>query len=584
MIASDWSLCLQSRHGRKIVKLSSTASLEDLYTLASSEFGTAVSALKYGFPPRPIDRDATTAISDVFSNQERITVELGVAVAPTLAPAGPAATTTTTTTTTTTRKSKRAASKAATEAMPQVIKAQEAMMKQQAKPKRKAVAITTSSSSPRKRPPPAPKFNNASVGAGRRLADGAAVATTTSPRKRKAPSSSLLGEQDKKPQDMSEALLGALDNKGKMGQVLRKGMKNAVQSSYETTRAFSRLAAIQAKSYQALVSSHNKLTITYQGTVDKTKTTETVDCIPRDVLKAVIKGIHASNEQALRPENLALLSPRVLWSLVHVFPHHASVEECYRELFADDDLDVIDWKFLRRRAPQLSEKAMENLRQTSQKDDDDDINVEQAAEAVAAVEHAMEHLHDYEAQERQSTVARAALARLHAPQPTALEQEWKLVTPCEPDEDELLQIINVPAAAEPANFKPNEMVQQLFQLGIHNWRELANQKDVANLATTLQVPEEHVQQWIDRAQDESLPEIMVEICNDTPDHVDLLIEQARTGTPKDLANWRCIPDMLWNQVGSPSTFTGAELAMWCDRAHALLQEWEWLNWYATPVE
>lgn len=569
MMASDWSLCLQSRQGRKIVKLSSTTSLEDLYSLASSEFGTAVSALKYGFPPKPIDRDSTTTISDVCSNQERITVELGAAVTPVPVPVAPAATSTSTT-----RKSKRAASKAATMALPQVIKAQEAMMKQQAKPKRKAVT-TTSSSSPRKRPPPAPKFN-ASVGAGRRLADGAAVATR--PQKRKAPSSSLLGEQGKKPQDMSEALLGALDNKGKMGQVLRKGMKNAVESSYETTRAFSRLAAIQAKSYQAQVSSNNKLTITYQGTVDKTKTTETVDCIPRDVLEAVIKGIHASNEQALRPENLALLSPRVLWSLIHVFPNHSSVEECYRQLLPDLALD--DWKFLRRRAPQLSEKAMENLRQ-EKSGQDDEMNVEQAAEAVAAVEHAMEHLHDYEAQERQSTLARAAMARLHHSPLTAQDKEWKLVTPSEPDEDELLQIMDV--AQAPAN-NPNEMVQQLFRLGIHNWRELANRKDVANLATKLQVPEEHVQQWIDRAQDESLPEIMVEICDDTPDHVDLLIEQARTGTPKDLANWRCIPDMLWTQVGSPPTFTSAQLAMWCDRAHTLVQEWEWLNWYATPVE
>lgn len=573
MVSSVWSLCLQSRQGRKIVKLSSTASLEDLYALASSEFGTAVSALKYGFPPKPIERDATTAISDVCSNQERITVELGAAVKPAPTPVSPAATSTGST-----RKSKRAASKAATEAMPQVIKAQEAMMKQQAKPKRKAAATTTSSSSPRKRPPPAPKFD-ASVGEGRRLADGAAVATA-SPRKRKAPSSSLLGDQGKNPQDMSEALMGALDNKGKMGQVLRKGMKNAVQSSYETTRAFSRLAAIQAKSYQAqIVSSHNKLTIIYQGTVDKTKTTETVDCIPRDVLEAVIKGIHGSDEQALRPENLALLSPRVLWSLVHVFPNYSNVEECYHQLLPD-----MDWTFLKqRRAPQLSEKALENLRQEQEKSGraDEILNVEQAAEAVAAVEHAMEHLHDYEAQERQSTLARAAMARLRGPA-TLEEQAWKLVTPSEPDEDELLQIMD--GAPAPASFNPNEMVQQLFRLGIHNWRELANRKDVANLAMKLQVPEEHVQQWIDRAQDESLPEIMVEICNDTPDHVDLLTEQGRTGTPKDLANWRCIPDTLWNQVGSPSTFTAAQLSMWCDRAHALLQEWEWLNWYATPVE
>ena len=140
-------------------------------------------------------------------------------------------------------------------------------------------------------------------------------------------------------------------------------MQNVVLASYETTRAFSWLAAIQAKSYtlEQNAQESNSLQITFQGTADKTHQTETVDWIPRDVLEAVIRGIHMSNQEALRPENVALLSPRVLWSLMYCFKQEEeemvsiiiiiiiSLADCYEAL-----LPNLDWTFLRRRAQQLS--------------------------------------------------------------------------------------------------------------------------------------------------------------------------------------------------------------------------------------
>jgi hypothetical protein len=120
---------------------------------------------------------------------------------------------------------------------------------------------------------------------------------------------------------------------------------------------------------------------------------------------------------------------------------------------------------------------------------------------------------------------------------------------------------------------------------IHNWRELANWTDIAGLAKKLRIPLDAVQQWVDRAQDESVGEIVVEICDNNVPAVELLTEKARTATPKDLANWRCIPEMLCDQVGKNDVaVTVDRLSVWCQRAHQALQDYEWLNWYATPVE
>jgi Holliday junction resolvase-like predicted endonuclease len=99
------------------------------------------------------------------------------------------------------------------------------------------------------------------------------------------------------------------------------------------------------------------------------------------------------------------------------------------------------------RAQQLSEKAKENVLQGQEAQGKEIINDKQAAEAVAAVEHAMEHLHDYESIERKAKQAQAALAWFQ-------QQE------------------------------PNDA--------------LASRLDITSM------PIDNVQQWIDKAQDESV--------------------------------------------------------------------------------
>ena len=577
---AEWSLCLTSREGRKIVKLSSTSSTKDLMDLSSTQFKSQISGLKYGFPPKTMAVDTDTPISSLMSNQERIQVEFGAAskvaskekkktASRAQTNDAPAAASTSRT------KSKRAAAQKATENMPAVIKAQEAMMKQQQISRKRP---RTNASAPKK-PPPKPKFT-ADAGQGRRLADGATVAPA---RASKGSRRNKLLSSSSSSSDMSEALMGALNDKGKMGRVLRKGMNNAVQASYETSRAFSRLAAIQAKKY-TMQQTGNSLEITFQGSVDKKQQTETVDCIPRDVLEAVLRGIHASNQEAMRPENLALLSPRVLWSMVFYLKEgpnttntNNDVMDFYKTLLPD-----LDWSFLRRRQQQLSAKAKENLRQAQEETGEEPMNVEQAEEAVAAVEHAMEHLQDYESTERKSKQAQAALARMQTTNGDASNGEWKLLTPCEPDRDELRECIEQAPPSTSDNV--TTIVTKLMKVcHIHNWRELANVTDPRVLEEKLGIPIDNIQQWIAKAQYESVDEIMVEVCDGNIEAVRALTEHARTGTPKELATWRSIPDLLYQQIGS-GVVDKTQLATWCRRAHQVLQELVWLGYYQTPVE
>jgi len=610
-----------------VITLSSTASTKELYETASEGFGVPVESLKGGFPPRPIPSNDSTPISDYVSNQERVQVEFSSSKKKSSKDnkgdkkkicSGSESVTNdqkNTSSSSGNRRSKRAASKAATESMPAIIKAQEEYLKNTSPSGKKRARSTKSSgartgagssgNNPQQRSNQLKSVRlSASAGTGRRLADGATVANPSrtgrqaAMRRRRG---DIGGSGESK--DMSTALMGALHDKGQMGIILRKGMKNAVLTSYETTRSFSRLAAIQARSYQMtdLTGDGNGsggggdlLRVTYQGSVDKTKVDETVDCIPQDVLQAVLEGIHASNKEALRPENLSRLSPRVLWSCVKCFPDLSSISDMYRQL-----LPALDWSFLRRRAEQLSEKALENKRQAME---EDDVDLERASNVVAAVEHAMEHLEDYHAEERKARQAQAAEARLRRLQQQnsgagdgANDAAWVLSTPSEPDRDELRECIetSVPTTGSNTRVNISKWISQLMkEHRIHNWRELANvsNEKFGIIVSKLGVPEFNLRSWIDNAQNESVSEIMVEICDNNIEAVEILTEHARSGTPKDLSGWKSIPDLLleelrqkcsgqqhdWMDLGTIST--------WCDRAHRALQDYEWLNWYATPVE
>ena len=107
------------------------------------------------------------------------------------------------------------------------------------------------------------------------------------------------------------------------------------------------------------------------------------------------------------------------------------------------------------------------------------------------------------------------------------------------------------------------------------------------------LPEGAVQSWIDKAQEESIEEIMVEICGGSLAGVELLRE-ANSGTPRDLAMWEPIVPSLHSALSNavrvdtesdcvlpvPSV---EELEQWCGRAQRALEQLPWIGMFSTPV-
>lgn len=552
---------------RKIVEISAEDTLEDLYSLASTSFGRPCTSLKTGFPPKPLERAASITTQSVVPNNERVTVVLeeedkkpsskkgggksakkSQAKESTPAPSG--------------RRPQRAAAKNATESFAEVIKAQDKILKEQ-NTKRKRSSTTTTRRSPEKVAAAAAAAASRKLARlpGRRLQDGAAVGPAATAASKSRKSSAKFHNKE----DVSFALMNALESGGggKVGKVLRGAMRNAITRQYDASRAVTRVSAVQAGKYTITPDESLSLLISFnKGMEGRGDFEETVDYIPREALEAVVKAIHGSDQESLRPATLSQLSPRVFWSLMKETNSPQSVEAALQQLLPD-----LDWSFLRRRKKALSEKAQENLRQ-DQVENGEEGNFERAAEAVQAVENAMQQLQQFDQTQRRSRAANAALAR-------AQDDTWRLVTPSEQDEDELQECCG----------GSTQYVPKLLQLGIHNWRELANERS-EDLADKLEgVDVATVEAWIDRAQQESVEEIVVEICDNRVDVVEVLREEARTGTAKDLANWRSMPEMLLQTASSlEGKVTGEDIATWCQRSYDLLQEYEWLSWYATPVE
>lgn len=414
---------------------------------------------------------------------------------------------------------------------------------------------------------------------------------------------------------MSTALLETLNSTGTGGRILRKTMTSAVQNSYETSKATARLAALESRNPQSSVQMEQlddaKLRVRFEkGVQGRGHYEEIVDSIPAQVLKEVVGAILKSNPEGLRPQNLAQLSPRVLWALAHGHwklqqerqqqqdapsPWEPfSAESAYRQILPDGD-----WSFLRRRKQTLSAKAVENLRQEQEDEGKEEGDYEKAAEAIQQVENAMECLQHHDRAQKAERVAKAAMAR----QQRLLRQgssDWKIITPSELDEDELIECISsaIPPQWESQD-NTDHLITQLAKglvewLCIRNWRELSEHQPVDLHARILEhdkslntvVTQEHVEQWVMYARDESVQEIIVEICDGSVSHVELLREKARSGTPRDLAAWKEMPDLLLEELGEGASdmLALADLTLFCDRATCALQQFEWLTWFATPVE
>jgi hypothetical protein len=266
----------------------------------------------------------------------------------------------------------------------------------------------------------------------------------------------------------------------------------------------------------------------------------------------------------------------------------------------------------------LSEKARENIRQEKIAKgvivDEDEYaaangaEYAKGAEAVEAVEKAMEEMADHDRANARERAARAALARFGG-EPTAAstgneesttpgEDSWAFVTPVDEDEDELAECIREGLASAPTPFEPSESgikkwVSVLTKVcSVHNWRELANIADGAAIAPSFggtdRPTEVDIDGWIELARTRSVEEIMLEIVDGNEEAYVALRDAARAGTPKDLYAWRAMADMLLEEVSGfdaadVKEVTVSDVQRWCNRAGVAMQAAEWLIWYATPI-
>jgi len=525
-----WTLLLTTGGQRKIVKLPPTASIEALY-----ENQSETCVLVRARPPRTtLPRSAVSLQEAGLQSQDRLLIEEPSASASKKeSKKGPkkgakgkkiekVEAEEETATHTFRTSNKRAAAKRASEFIAENPLPEEEVM----------VPAKRRNTSPYRKPPPArPKTSRT----GYRLHDGASI---TAPKRRKRKEVS----QD----NAIEALVDGTSN-----TILRKGWKQAVQDAFEQNKAAARIAAVQANKFQIQVT-NNVLMVSYaKGIQGRGGFHEQVPALALPVLQEVIRQVHPA--EALKPGNLALLSLRVFWNVVH----HTQSFDVSRVV------PDLDWSYLQARPRQLSAKARENLRQ-QQKEDEQPTNWEAAAEAIESVEQAMGET--LQAADREE----ARQARLRA-----LDRQsggaFRIVTPSEEDRDELVECM-----------QSDEHVEDMVtKCGIHNWRELANSTVIELKSVFPSVSDEALTSWIAEAQTRSLDEIMMEICDGDAASIRLLYT-ASAGTPKDLAVWRGIADVLQAQLG-PEAPSASKLAAWCNRSKQAMDQLEWLAWYATPL-
>jgi cell fate (sporulation/competence/biofilm development) regulator YmcA (YheA/YmcA/DUF963 family) len=581
--ACRWTLCLTlagpiSR--REILHVCPTETVEEVFDRAANAFAPKlIESLSFGFPPKKLHLSNQSIQEVGIGNQELITIRVSEASPKKVGNAKKrktaAAADATVPIEVPRQKSQRAAAEKANASFADTIQAQDALL-QLEKKGRPSPEKTVSGKS---RKNTTVRFS-ADITEGRRLQDGAVVAPKRSNR-RFRPEAPRNGSSDET--DPSLALLGSLEERSTAARLMRKGWRKAVNDAFEQNRAVARVAAIPAKAiftFPETIASEvdtvgQTLLVTYpKGLQGRGDYEERVDYLPRDVLVSVIAAIHPVNPDALRPANLALLSPRVFWSVAYHGMEYTSISEALQALQPD-----LDWTFLRRRRETLSAKARENLRQKEEVSQTSIDNWEAAAAAIESVEHAMEKVHALDRSQRQARNLQAIERR----------SVWKILTPVEEDLDELTACIS---GGPIAGYTAEALAKGLIgQCTVHNWRQLANAK-TETLIQKLGVSDDEstralVQNWIDRAQQETLDEIMVEICDGNVEAVELLRESARSGTPRDLAVWKSIAESLHSELQCNSAAAAIPdvnlLQKWCDQAQHALEQLEWLAWYTTPI-
>merc|ERR1712151_363503 len=172
---------------------------------------------------------------------------------------------------------------------------------------------------------------------------------------------------------------------------------------------------------------------------------------------------------------------------------------------------------------------------------------------------------------------------------------WNIETPIEYDEDELRTCITNDNNISLDEKDIQDYIQILKEQSINNWRQLANTNALHILNSILtknqknnthEITKDRIQVWITKAQMESIDEIMIDILNNDINLFIKLRDECNCGTPKDLSLFYYIPFILKNKLnnnGDGSSINEEQIKIWCKRAKYVIEKWDWLDDYVTPV-
>jgi hypothetical protein len=428
---------------------------------------------------------------------------------------------------------------------------------------------------------------------------------------RRNPKASSLFSNLSSEEDISFALISSMKggSGSKVSKVLRSAMRKSIQKSYEVSRAVVRNSAVASESGVTFLPCQSEenvnndtgtVLVKYSKGIEGTGFyEEKCHIISIEMLKAVIESVYnddtkdeedviPSGREMLKPSNMALLSPRVFWSLwYHYKDCSSNLEEALEKLLPD-----LNWKFLYHRSRQLSEKAKENLLQEKQKNGiASSFDHNAGIQAIKAVEESMENLYDKTVIDARERAAQAALARVRKnEEPIEDYVLWNLETPTETDEDELRDCIDS-CNHGLTDIEIEVCVKAFINAGIHNWRILANSSthDVVEIIELckIKIEESIIAMWISDAQSRSIDEIMLEILDGDLNLFEILRDEASSGTPQDLSLWQEAPSVLFEIVpslcSSELNITEDKMVMYCTKAKKAINSLVWLSDYSTSI-
>ena len=565
------------------------------------------------------------------------------------------------------QRSRRKAAIAATESFAATIQQQDEQM----------MAIT-SKTSPAKRTKASPKKSSNTISSGksasrhftnleriasdtnevvggRRLRDGA---VTTSPR-RKRTKMGTSSTTTNRGSDIVEGLVSTTTDTSSSARLMRKGWRQAVESAYEQNQAHARVAASQnlIRMVEFTITNESigtstsdqpaQLQVAYKkGVQGRGVYTDVVDFIDYDVLVATISEIHPA--EALRSFHLALLSPRVFWSLLYHYKNHITTTGLPVQNIGDVVqaslrwcCPNLDWTYLRRRPEQLSEKAKENLRQKHERSNPASNNMdwEAAAAAILSVEQAMDGMVVVTNGEEEAANPNTVVGG-----DDENNNDWALFNVTSFEMSDLIECITSYEADSTDDTVEHEAVAVLYplnhvvyaltqKLNIRTIYELANLSngarevndsltkvlpEVDKIIVPRVIPEDEnndivqislaaIEQWIESAQETTAHLSVISICDNNAEIVEVLTKTLRCSTPRDLLFWESVPSLCVEQVQNrwrdvavsedmshdqmnewerivEEYITESNILKWCRRAHVALEQVAWLNNYVAPIE